>query len=51
MRAGGKKFLQPFRRLWNGIRASDADHVKALRAGGLGERGLERRCGQKSRLA
>jgi hypothetical protein len=51
MRPGGKEFLQSLRRLWNGIRARDADHVKALGAGGLDERGLERCCGQKSRLA
>ena len=54
MRAGGEEFAQSSGRVWNCIRARDADGVEALGAGRLGERGLERgRCGrrQKSRLA
>jgi hypothetical protein len=42
MGALGKKALQPLRRLRDRIGPRDADHVKAVRARGLRQRGLER---------
>ena len=42
MGALGKKALQPLRRLRDRIGPRDADHVKALRARGLCQRGFER---------
>jgi hypothetical protein len=51
VRAGVEKRVQPFRRQRDGIGARDADDVKAERVRLRGERGLERRGVQKSRLA
>ena len=42
MGALGKKALQSFGRLRDRIGPRDADHVKALRARGLCQRGFER---------
>ena len=51
-RALGQELPQPFERLRNGVGARHADDVEALRARGVGERGLERRgIAQKSRSA
>jgi hypothetical protein len=49
MRAASKKIPKPRRRARNGVRTRDADDVKTQRAGSLGEPGLERSAGQKSR--
>jgi hypothetical protein len=45
MGAGGEEFAQPRRRARYSIRSRDADDVKTERAGGLGERRLERGAG------
>jgi hypothetical protein len=42
MRAFGQESSQPFRRLRDRIGPRDTDDVEALRAGGGGQRGLER---------
>jgi hypothetical protein len=51
MGAGGKELAQAHGGPRNGIGARNADGVKALRAGGFGQRAFERGRRQKSRLA
>ena len=51
VRAAVEKLPQPLGRKRDGVRPRDAHDLKALRAGLSGERRLERRRGQKSRLA
>jgi hypothetical protein len=46
-----EEFAQPFRGKRDGIRPRDPDDVEALRPRGIAERGVQRRRGQKSRLA
>jgi len=49
--AGIEERPQPLGGKRDRVRLGDADDVKALRAGERGERGLDRRRAQKSRLA
>jgi hypothetical protein len=54
MGAGGEELAQAAGGVRDGIRPRDADRIKTVRAGGLGERALERGRPfrrQKSRLA
>ena len=51
VRAVGEEAAQPLGGLRDGVRPRDADGVEAVRARGVGERGLERGRRQKSRSA
>jgi hypothetical protein len=51
MGADGEEFAQSLRSARDRIWTRDAERIEALRAGRLGERGLDRSRRQKSRLA